>query len=81
MTKYVCDRCGKELTINDRYRCRLTIEKFRRIEKDICVDYCELCLPTIIDKEKLSELAEKEKQRQVAVEMRKLERLKGGVQE
>lgn len=64
MIKHYCDKCGKELKKEERYRCDLKVAGFSNVCVDrFACDYCEECLANIIGKENLDEMNRRKEER------------------
>lgn len=77
MVKYYCDKCGKELQGDERYRCDFKIRGYTAITDRFDVEYCEGCLKTIIGEEKFAELLRRKEERRERIEARKQSRKEG----
>ena len=76
MIKYFCDKCGKELTKAERYKCELKISGFAGVTDRIDCEYCEECLAKIVGKDKFARLLEIKAERQRRRAEREKERAK-----
>lgn len=74
MTKFFCDKCGKQLSTNAGERYRATIRCRRLLGSDeYDADFCEDCIKGIVGAEVLKAHEEKEAARKERAEARKRE--------